>query len=174
MLKHNNLFLVGPMGAGKTTIGRFLAENLNLEFVDLDAEIEDRCGANIPWIFDVEGEEGFRKRESRMLDEVTSRRGVLLATGGGAVLAESNRETLKQRGYVVYLSASVGQLLERTAHDRNRPLLQVDNPRQVIEKLISDRDPLYREVADLIVVTEKRKPQLVADDIVTAVRQLMD
>ena len=169
MLKHNNLFLVGPMGAGKTTIGRFLAENLNLEFVDLDAEIEERCGANIPWIFDVEGEEGFRKRESKMLDEVTSRNGVLLATGGGAVLSERNRQILKQRGYVVYLSASVGQLLERTAHDRNRPLLQVDNPREVIEKLITDRDPLYKEVADLVVVTEKRKPQLVAEDIVAAV-----
>ena len=171
MLKHNNLFLVGPMGAGKTTIGRFLAENLNLEFFDLDAEIEDRCGANIPWIFDVEGEEGFRKRESKMLDEVTSRNGVLLATGGGAVLSERNRQILKQRGYVVYLSASVGQLLERTAHDRNRPLLQVDNPREVIEKLIADRDPLYKEVADLVVVTEKRKPQLVAEDIVAAVSQ---
>jgi len=162
------------MGAGKTTIGRFLAENLNLEFVDLDAEIEDRCGANIPWIFDVEGEDGFRKRESKMLDEVASRNGVLLATGGGAVLSENNREILKQRGYVVYLSASVGQLLERTAHDRNRPLLQVDNPREIIEKLISDRDPLYKEVADLVVVTEKRKPQLVAEDIVAAVGQSID
>jgi len=174
MLKHNNLFLVGPMGAGKTTIGRFLAENLNLEFVDLDAEIEDRCGANIPWIFDVEGEDGFRKRESKMLGEVASRNGVLLATGGGAVLSENNRKILKQRGYVVYLSASVGQLLERTAHDRNRPLLQVDNPREIIEKLISDRDPLYKEVADLVVVTEKRKPQLVAEDIVAAVGQSID
>ncbi len=162
------------MGAGKTTIGRFLAENLNLEFVDLDAEIEDRCGTNIPWIFDVEGENGFRKRESKMLDEVTSRNGVLLATGGGAVLSKENRKILMQRGYVVYLSASVGQLLERTAHDRNRPLLQVDNPREVIEKLITDRDPLYKEVADLVVVTEKRKPQLVAEDIVAAVGQSID
>jgi shikimate kinase len=173
MLKNNNVFLVGPMGAGKTTIGRFLADSLDLEFVDLDTEIEDRCGADIPWIFDVEGEEGFRKRESRMLEEVTTRRGILLATGGGAVLAESNREMLKQRGYVVYLSASVGQLLERTAHDRNRPLLQVDNPREVIEKLILDRDPLYQDVADLVIITEKRKPQVVADDIVSEVRQLM-
>lgn len=173
MLKNNNVFLVGPMGAGKTTIGRFLAESLDLEFVDLDTEIENRCGADIPWIFDVEGEDGFRKRESRMLDEVTSRRGILLATGGGAVLTKSNRDVLKQRGYVVYLSASVGQLVERTAHDRNRPLLQVDNPREVIEKLISDRDPLYQEVADLIVVTERKKPQLVAEDIVSEVRQLM-
>lgn len=173
MSKNNNLFLVGPMGAGKTTIGRFLAEDLNLEFVDLDAAIEDRCGANIPWIFDVEGEAGFRKRESRMLEELTSQNGILLATGGGAVLSEYNRTLLKQRGYVVYLNASVSQLLERTAHDRNRPLLQVDNPQEVIETLLEARDPLYRDVADLVVVTEKRKPQLVAEDIVNEVRQLM-
>jgi len=174
MSKQKNLFLVGPMGAGKTTIGRFLADNLNLEFIDLDAEIEARCGANIPWIFDVEGEAGFRKRESRLLEEITDKSGVLLATGGGAVLDEGNREMLRQRGYVAYLSASVEQLLERTANDRNRPLLQVDNPREVIEKLIEERDPLYREVADLVVVTEKRKPQVVAEDIVAEVRQLME
>lgn len=174
MSKQNNLFLVGPMGAGKSTIGRFLADNLNLEFIDLDTEIEARCGANIPWIFDVEGEAGFRKRESRLLEEITTRSGILLATGGGAVLDESNREILKQRGYVAYLSASVEQLLERTANDRNRPLLQVDNPREVIETLIAERDPLYREVADLVVVTEKRKPQVVAEDIVAEVRQLME
>ena len=172
MLKNNNVFLVGPMGAGKTTIGRFLAEILELEFIDLDTAIEERCGANIPWIFDVEGEAGFRKRESRMLEEITSRSNVLLATGGGAVLSESNRELLKQQGYVVYLNASAAQLLERTAHDRNRPLLQVENPQEVIEKLLSERDPLYREVADLVVVTEKRKPQVVAEDIEREVRQL--
>lgn len=174
MSKQSNLFLVGPMGAGKTTIGRFLADNLNLEFIDLDTEIEARCGANIPWIFDVEGEAGFRKRESRILEEVTTRNGILLATGGGAVLDKNNRELLKQRGYVAYLSASVEQLLERTANDRNRPLLQVDDPREVIEKLIAERDPFYREVADLVVATEKRKPQVVADDIVAEVRQLME
>lgn len=172
MLKNNNVFLVGPMGAGKTTIGRFLAEILELEFIDLDTAIEERCGANIPWIFDVEGEAGFRKRESRMLEEITSRSNVLLATGGGAVLSESNRELLKQQGYVVYLNASAAQLLERTAHDRNRPLLQVENPQEVIEKILSERDPLYREVADLVVVTEKRKPQVVAEDIEREVRQL--
>ena len=172
MLKNNNVFLVGPMGAGKTTIGRFLAEILELEFIDLDTAIEERCGANIPWIFDVEGEAGFRKRESRMLEEITLRSNVLLATGGGAVLSESNRELLKQQGYVVYLNASAAQLLERTAHDRNRPLLQVENPQEVIEKLLSERDPLYREVADLVIVTEKRKPQVVAEDIEREVRQL--
>ncbi|MFT7300901.1 MAG: shikimate kinase [Porticoccus sp.] len=173
MLKNNNIFLVGPMGAGKTTIGRLLANSLNLEFVDLDAEIEQRCGADIPWIFDVEGEDGFRRREGQLLDEITRRKGILLATGGGVVLAGNNQELLKQRGYVVYLSASVDQLLERTAHDRNRPLLQVDNPRAVIEKLTSDRDPLYRDVADLVVITQRRKPQLVAENIVEEVRYLM-
>jgi len=172
-MNNNNLFLVGPMGAGKTTIGRFLAESLDLEFVDLDAEIEQRCGANIPWIFDVEGEEGFRKREAQLLEEITEKKGILLATGGGVVLTENNRELLKTRGFVVYLNASVDQLLERTAHDRNRPLLQVDNPRVVIEQLIADRDPLYHEAADLIVMTERRKPQLVAEDIVAEVRHLM-
>lgn len=172
-MNNNNLFLVGPMGAGKTTIGRFLANSLDLEFVDLDTEIEQRCGANIPWIFDVEGEEGFRKREGQLLEEITARKGILLATGGGVVLIENNRELLKKRGFVVYLNASVDQLLERTAHDRNRPLLQVDNPRAVIEELLADRDPLYREVADLVIMTERRKPQLVAEDIVTEVRHLM-
>lgn len=161
------------MGAGKTTIGRFLANSLDLEFVDLDTEIEQRCGANIPWIFDVEGEEGFRKREAQLLDEVTLKKGILLATGGGAVLAEKNRKILKERGYVVYLSASVDQLLERTAHDKNRPLLQVDNPRAVIESLISDRDPLYRDVSDLVVMTERRRPQLVAEEIVDEVYHQM-
>ncbi len=173
MYKNNNLFLVGPMGAGKTTIGRFLANSLDLEFVDLDTEIEQRCGANIPWIFDVEGEEGFRKREAQLLDEVTLKKGILLATGGGAVLAEKNREILKERGYVVYLSASVDQLLERTAHDKNRPLLQVGNPRAVIEALISDRDPLYRAVSDLVVITERRRPQLVAEEIVNEIHHQM-
>lgn len=172
-MNNNNLFLVGPMGAGKTTIGRFLANSLDLEFVDLDAEIEQRCGANIPWIFDVEGEEGFRKREAQLLEEITEKKRTLLATGGGVVLTENNRELLKTRGFVVYLNASVDQLLERTAHDRNRPLLQVDNPRAVIEELLADRDPLYREVADLVIMTERRKPQLVAEDIVTEVRHLM-
>lgn len=171
MLKHNNLFLVGPMGAGKTTIGRFLASDLSLEFVDLDTEIEHRSGADIPWIFDMEGEQGFRQRESRILAEVVSRSGTLLATGGGAVLSAANRKLLSERGYVIYLSATVNQLLERTKNDRNRPLLQVDNPREVIENLVSSRDPLYREVADLVVATGKRKPQLVADDIIQAIRQ---
>ncbi|MEZ5529606.1 MAG: shikimate kinase AroK [Porticoccaceae bacterium] len=171
MSKSNNVFLVGPMGAGKTTIGRLLARNLSLKFVDLDAEIEKRCGANIPWIFDVEGEAGFRKRESSLLDEHTEAEGILLATGGGAVINPDNRRFLKQRGYVVYLRASVAQLLERTAHDKSRPLLQVDDPQAVLVRLMTERDPLYRDVADLIIETERKKPQLVADLVAREVRQ---
>ncbi|WP_461519402.1 shikimate kinase AroK [Porticoccus sp.] len=171
MIKANNVFLVGPMGAGKTTIGRLLAKNLSLKFVDLDAEIEKRCGADIPWIFDVEGEAGFRKRECMLLEELTDLEGILLATGGGAVLDSRNREYLKARGCVVYLCASATQLMERTAHDRSRPLLQVDDPLSVLTRLIAERDPFYREVADLIVETERKKPQAVAEWVAREVRQ---
>jgi len=173
MIKNNNIFLIGPMGSGKTTIGRMLAEVLSLKFVDLDLEIEKKCGANIPWIFDMEGEEGFRKRESRMLLELASKAGVVLATGGGAIISETNRNTLKNNGFVVYLDAPVGRLLERTSHDRSRPLLQVGNPREVLEKLALNRDRLYQEVADLVLITDKRKPQLVADEIANEVRHLI-
>jgi shikimate kinase len=171
MSKINNVFLVGPMGAGKTTIGRLLAKHLSLKFVDLDAEIEKRCGADIPWIFDVEGEAGFRKRESQLLDEVTRAEKILLATGGGAVIDPHNRQLLKSRGCVVYLCASPNQLLERTAHDRSRPLLQVDDPLSVLKRLIAERDPLYREVADVVVETERKKPQVVAEWVAREVRQ---
>jgi shikimate kinase len=171
MTKPHNIFLVGPMGAGKTTIGRLLSKTLKLQFIDLDTEIEKRCGADIPWIFDVEGEAGFRKRESQLLNDITASTGILLATGGGAVLREQNRRLLQQRGYVVYLTASADQLLERTAHDRNRPLLQVDDPAAVIDALLRERDPLYREIADLVIATEQKKPQLVADEIARIIRQ---
>ncbi len=165
-----NVFLVGPMGAGKTTIGRYLAKNLDLEFIDLDAEIERRCGADIPWIFDVEGEAGFRKREAAVLEEITLMHRVLLATGGGAVLSAENRQYLSQRGFVVYLDTSVAQLVVRTHKDKKRPLLQVDDPEQVIVNLLGQRDPLYREVADLIVSTENKSPQDVAREIEEKVR----
>jgi shikimate kinase len=165
MRRSSNIFLVGPMGAGKTTVGRLLARHFNLDFIDLDAEVEERCGADIPWIFDVEGEDGFRRRESALLDELTQRSGILLATGGGAVLNEQNRRWLSERGYVVYLCATLEQLVERTSRDRKRPLLQVENPRQVLESLLEHRDPLYREVADLVVTTETRSPQAVSKDV---------
>ena len=142
------------MGAGKTTIGRQLAEALNMDFLDSDHEIESRSGATIPWIFDVEGEEGFRKRERAIIDELTQRQNIVLATGGGAVLSESNRQCLKSRGTVIYLSASIEQLLNRTQRDRNRPLLQTEDPLARLEELMQIRDPLYREVADIIIKTD--------------------
>jgi shikimate kinase len=165
MKKTTNIFLVGPMGAGKTTIGRLLAERLQLQFVDADKYIEDTTGANIPWIFDVEGEAGFRERETKAIEELSQQDGILLATGGGAVTRDVNRALLQQRGVVVYLYATVEQQFERTARDRNRPLLQNDNPRQVLENLFQVRDPLYRDVADIIVTTDTRPPHIVAKDI---------
>ena len=148
-----SIFLVGPMGAGKTTVGRQLAASLGYAFVDSDHEIEARTGADIPWIFQVEGEEGFRRRESQVIDELSRRQRIVLATGGGAVLRAENRRVLHERGFVVYLSADIDQLLARTARDRNRPLLRDPNPRGVFERLLAERGPLYREVAHLEVNT---------------------
>lgn len=149
-----NIFLVGPMGAGKTTIGRQLSDLLKLEFVDSDHEIEARTGANIPWIFDVEGEAGFRLREEAVIDALTQRDNIVLATGGGVVMREANRRHLHERGTVVYLLTPVSVQMERTARDRNRPLLRTPDPRQRLTELMQLRDPLYRETAHIIMPTE--------------------
>ncbi len=159
------IFLVGPMGAGKTTVGRRLAEALGLEFVDCDQAIVERTGASIPLIFDIEGEDGFRRREARMLEELTARDGVVVATGGGAVLREDNRRLLKERGTVIYLRARLDDLLARTARDRNRPLLQTDDPRATLARLLEEREPLYREVADLVITTGQGGVQRVVKEI---------
>ncbi|WP_067757976.1 shikimate kinase [Orrella dioscoreae] len=147
------IILVGMMGAGKTTIGRGLARALGREFLDLDHELEARCGVRIPTIFEIEGETGFRKRESAALAACVARRGIVLATGGGAVLAEANRQALKTSGIIVYLRANVDELYRRTCRDRNRPLLATPNPRATLASLLTQREPLYQEVADLIVET---------------------
>ena len=146
-----NVYLVGPMGAGKTTVGRHLAELLGREFIDSDHEIERKTGATIPWIFEKEGEIGFRSRETNVLNELTARSSLVVATGGGAVTQLENREFLKQRGIVVYLYTPVELQLQRTHRDKNRPLLQVDNPEQKLRDLLTVRDPLYREIAHFIV-----------------------
>ncbi len=143
------IFLVGMMGVGKTTIGRQLAAALGREFIDLDHAIEARCGVRVATIFDIEGEAGFRRRETALLDEYTRVPGLVLATGGGAVLAEENRRMLSDRGCVVYLRASVDELYRRVARDRNRPLLRTDDPRQRIADLLAQREPLYDSVADI-------------------------
>lgn len=143
------------MGAGKSTVGRFLAERLGYEFVDSDHEIEARTGVTIPMIFDIEGEEGFRQREETAIDDLTQRQNIVLATGGGAVLREANRRNLRTRGFVIYLRSSVESLVQRTKNDRNRPLLQTDDPEKVLRELLEKRDPLYMEVADLVVETQQ-------------------
>jgi shikimate kinase len=162
-----NLFLVGPMGAGKSTIGRRLAKRLRYPFLDSDRALEDQTGADIPLIFELEGEEGFRRREKSILDELTQQHGIVLATGGGAVLDRENRAHLICRGFVVYLRTSVDEQLRRTAQDKRRPLLQTPDRRAKLETLKQIRDPLYREVADMVVDTDGRHVQRVVHLIAT-------
>jgi len=166
MQKIANVFLVGPMGAGKSSIGRQLAQILGYDFIDSDHEIEHRAGANIPWIFDVEGEEGFRDREETIIDELSQESNIILATGGGSIIREQNRRVLAARGLVVYLKVSIDQQLRRTAKDKNRPLLQTNNPKEVLEALIETRGPLYEEIADLVVDTDRCSVKEVAKEIV--------
>jgi shikimate kinase len=150
---HLPIFLVGMMGAGKTTIGKGLARVLQRDFIDLDHELEARCGVRIPVIFEIEGESGFRKRECQVLEDCTIRQNIVLATGGGAVLSAHNRASLRARGIVVYLRASVDELYRRTSRDRNRPLLSTPDPKGTLRHLLEMREPLYSEVADLVVDT---------------------
>jgi shikimate kinase len=171
MEKQDNIFLIGPMGVGKSTIGRLLSMQLDMPFFDSDREIEFVTGADIPWIFDVEGEQGFRIREARMIDTLTKRRGIILATGGGAILAPESRAHLHSRGIVVYLRASVAQQLERTGKDKSRPLLQTDNPLAKIKELIKIREPLYRETAHVIVDTSRRSPRSVSEEILRQIEE---
>ena len=152
MEKHlDNIYLVGLMGAGKTTIGRSLAKRLGMRFIDTDKEIEARTGVSIPTIFEIEGEEGFRKREAQVITEMAQQGALVVATGGGGVLRESNRITMRASGFVIYLNVPPQLLWERTRHDKNRPLLQVDDPKLKLTQLFTARDPLYREVANLVV-----------------------
>lgn len=167
MGKKDNIFLVGLMGAGKTTVGRLLAKQLGKTFIDVDHEIEARTGVKIPVIFEIEGEAGFRKREEAVLEELVGRSNTILGTGGGAVLSPRNRDLLRQNGTVVYLRGSPEQLYERTRHDRNRPLLQTEDPLAKLRELFAIRDPLYREVADLVVDTGRQ-------NVASFARQLRD
>ena len=152
------LILIGMMGAGKTTVGKELARRRKLRFADCDQEIVARTGVSIPTIFEIEGEAGFRRRETQMMDELTQCADIVIATGGGVVTTPANRALMRERGIVIYLNVPPQILYERTRHDRNRPLLQVDNPRQRIEELHRQRDPLYREVAHIIVDGGRSNP----------------
>ena len=165
MLDRKNVFLVGPMGAGKTTVGRLLGELLRQDFFDSDAEIEKATGADIPWIFDVEGEVGFRKRERKMIDFLTNKENIVLATGGGSVTAEESRRMLRERGDVVYLRASIDQQIRRMSGDNSRPLLQVEDRETKIRQLFAIRDPLYKEVSDISIETNGRNARFIAKEI---------
>jgi len=166
-----SLFLVGPMGAGKSTVGRLLAERLGFEFYDTDHEIEARTGATIPMIFDIEGESGFRKREAQIIDELTQLPRIVLATGGGAVLKPENRKHLRSRGFVIYLQSDVDNLFNRVRHDTRRPLLQNEDPKGTLAAILKEREPLYLEVADLVVRTEEVPPGQVVRKILNELKE---
>ncbi len=165
MLSKQNIFLIGPMGSGKTAVGKHLARALKLTFHDTDAEIENRTGVDIPFIFEKEGETGFRQREREVLEQLTRLERIVLATGGGAVMHSDNRRVLVERGCVVYLKTSVYQQIERTRHSRHRPLLLNTDPREKLDALMLEREPLYAGIADLTVSTDGRRVQAVAEDV---------
>lgn len=168
-----SVFLIGPMGSGKTAVGRLVARQLHYGFVDSDAEIESRTGVDIPYIFEKEGEAGFRVREREIVDELTRWPRMVVATGGGAILLPENRARLAERGLVVYLLASIDQQVERTRHGRQRPLLtSAQDPRQRLTDLMTVREPLYREIANVVVATDGRRVQSVADEIVRSLQRL--
>jgi shikimate kinase len=158
--------LVGPMGAGKSTIGRHLADELHLEFFDSDHEIERKTGADIAWIFDLEGEDGFRKRELETINELTDKQGIVLATGGGSIITPAVRNRLSARGIVVYLQTTIDKQVARTQRDKRRPLLQNDDPEVVLRNLAESRNPLYEEVADYVVDTDDQSARSVANQII--------
>ncbi|WP_371193596.1 shikimate kinase AroK [Glaciecola sp. SC05] len=169
MAEKRNVFLVGPMGAGKSTIGRHLADELHLEFFDSDQEIERRTGADIAWIFDLEGEEGFRKREETVIHDLTDKQGIVLATGGGSIVSKAVRNRLSARGIVVYLQTTIDKQVARTQRDKRRPLLQNDDPETVLRNLADERNPLYEEVADYVVETDEQSARAVANQIINKI-----
>lgn len=166
MAEKRNIFLIGPMGAGKSTIGRHLADELHLEFYDSDQEIEKRTGADISWVFDIEGEEGFRDREESVITDLTEKQGIVLATGGGSVVRNSVRNRLSARGIVVYLETTIDKQVARTQRDKRRPLLQNNDPEQVLKGLAGERNPLYEEIADYTVQTDDQSARAVANAII--------
>jgi len=165
MTKPRNVFLIGPMGAGKSAVGRQLSRMLHVAFMDSDEEVESRTGVDIPFIFEKEGEAGFRKREAAVIEDLSSRDGIVLATGGGAVVDPESRNHLGARGFVVYLHTTIAQQLARTRRGRERPLLESGDREAILAELMELRDPMYREIADMVVETDGRKVRMVAEEI---------
>lgn len=162
---HNSIFLVGPMGAGKTSVGRYLAKKLNKDFYDSDEEIENRMGVSLSWIFDLEGMEGFRQREMKVIDALTQLSNTVISTGGGCVETPEVREFLRQRGTVIYMEVSLDTQLNRLKRDKKRPLLQGENPQDVLIRLWEEREPFYENIADFTVITDNRSVHDVCEDI---------
>jgi shikimate kinase len=171
MTENRNVYLIGPMGSGKTAVGRQLAKLLHLEFHDSDVEVERRTGVDIPYIFEREGEAGFREREREVIDSLTQLTNVIIATGGGAILLPQNREHLAARGRVVYLQTGIEQQLERTRHGRQRPLLYTDDPETRLRELMADRAPLYESIANVTVPTDGRHVRVVAEEIAQRLKE---
>ena len=165
-----NIFIVGPMGSGKSTVGKIISDELFLNFFDSDDEIESRTGASIDWIFDLEGEEGFRKRESSILEEMVKQNSIVLSTGGGIILSDSNREMLSSRGTVFYLSTPISVQIERTSKDKDRPLLKNGDPEEILTRLQKERKDLYESVSDHVIETENKSSQEVASEIINFVK----
>lgn len=173
MAEKRNIFLVGPMGAGKSTIGRQLSQQLNMDFFDSDREIEKRTGADISWVFDLEGEDGFRIRELKIINELTTKQGIVLATGGGSIYFKETRNFLSARGIVIYLKTTVEKQLMRTKRDKTRPLLQTpDSNRIILENLANERNPLYEEIADMTVNTDDHSAKSVAFNIIRLLEKM--
>src|SRR3990167_5384595 len=161
----NNIFLIGPMGAGKTSVGRYLAKQLNKDFYDSDEEIEKKTGANLHWIFDLEGIEGYRQREMKVIDELSALSNIVLSTGGGCIETKEVCQFLHQRGTIIYMEVSLQTQLERLKRDKKRPLLQGENPQDVLISLWKEREPIYEEIADFTVATDHRSVHDVCSDI---------
>lgn len=166
----NNIFLVGPMGAGKTSVGRYLAQQLNKDFYDSDQEIEKKTGVSLTWIYDIEGMQGFRQRELKTIDELSSLTNIVLSTGGGCVETPEVREFLRQRGIVIYMEVTLETQLSRLKRDKKRPLLQGENPQEVLIKLWEEREPIYEDIADFTVITDDRSVRDVCEDILLWLR----
>ncbi|MGP1923408.1 MAG: shikimate kinase AroK [Arsenophonus sp. NEOnobi-MAG3] len=174
MAEKRNIFLVGPMGAGKSTIGRQIAQQLRMEFFDSDQEIERRTGADVSWVFDLEGEQGFREREEKIINKLTEKQGIVLATGGGSVKSKETRNRLSARGVVVYLETRIEKQMARTQRDKKRPLLQLDHQpaRKVLEKLAHERNPFYEEIADITIHTNDKSAKVVSNLIIRLIENI--
>lgn len=170
-MHRQNIFVIGLMAVGKSTVGRHLSEALDMPFIDSDHEIEERAGAEISWIFDVEGEEGFRDREEQVIDELSQRDGIVVATGGGVVKRQANRDHLAARGIVIHLDCPLDKLLDRTSRDKRRPLLNGPNREEVLRSLMTERAPLYEEIADYRFISSDRGPKQLVQKIIKTLEQ---